>query len=341
LIAARARIMALPSDPVKEPAMRAPRVGAAILSSAAGGGAARRWRPALLSPAPIRSRGPHLDSAPARAATDWQGFAGMMTTASSNRDPAPMATSAWRAQRNAKALARLRRNLPGIFPGCVLLHALARPFVPPTPRRAVESYWRHHPVRADRLARALAARSGAPNGWTWRIERREASGAGGAGGAGLGFRAPPAPFREKAHAKGPGTCCVCGQPVFRFGWHRDLWGDAEPNRNASWHACCVAAWKLWTAPSGHVRHLRRLQQHRCAVSGARLARDAEVDHRVPLFAVWRDPQRAAATWPALLRFWGVPNLQVINRSAHVEKCGRESVARARSRRAGGPDLAAD
>jgi hypothetical protein len=26
----------------------------------------------------------------------------------------------------------------------------------------------------------------------------------------------------------------------------------------------------------------------------------------------------------LLTFWGVPNLQVINRSAHVEKCAQEA-----------------
>src|SRR6266498_1185997 len=44
-----------------------------------------------------------------------------------------------------------------------------RPFIPPTPRRAVESYWRQHPIRADKLARALAALSGAPEGWVWQI----------------------------------------------------------------------------------------------------------------------------------------------------------------------------
>ena len=135
-----------------------------------------------------------------------------------------MASSAWRAQRNAKALVRLERSLLEIFPAPVLLHALARPFIPPTPRRAVESYWRHHPVRADKLARALAARSGPPHGWVWRIGSRKSS------GRPLGFRAPPAPFRDEIHAKGPGHCCVCGQPVFRFGWHRDLWGDGRPNR---------------------------------------------------------------------------------------------------------------
>jgi len=128
---------------------------------------------------------------------------------------------------------------------------------------------------------------------------------------------------------------MCGQPVFRFGWHRDLWNDGHPNRNATWHACCVEAWKLWTAPSDHVRQLRRLQGHRCAISGTRLARDAEVDHRVPLFEVWRG-ERAVTAWPALLIFWGIPNLQVINRSAHVAKCGEESAARARLRQAARP-----
>ncbi len=207
-----------------------------------------------------------------------------------------------------------------------------RPFIPPTPRRAVESYWRQHPIRADKLARALAALSGAPEGWVWQISS----------GAPLGFRAPPAPFREKAHAKRPGYCCVCGQPVFRFGWHRDLWRDEGSNRNASWHACCVAAWKLLTAPSDHVRHLRRLQNHRCALTGARLAKNAEVDHRVPLFEVWRGGGgRAERAWPAMLIYWGVPNLQVINRSAHVEKCGLEAASRARLRQAEAAEHNAD
>jgi len=36
-------------------------------------------------------------------------------------------------------------------------------------------------------------------------------------------------------------------------------------------------------------------------------------------------------WPDLLAFWGTPNLQVINRRAHVEKCAAEAADRARSR----------
>ena len=265
------------------------------------------------------------------SATDWQRFAGIIgATPIQPRSEDSVAESVWRAQRNAKALARLRRNLPEVFPLPVLVHALARPFIPPTPRRAVESYWRQHPVRADKLARALAARSAAPEGWVWRI------GNGKSPNAARGFRAPPAPFREEDHAKGPGFCCVCGQPVFRFGWHRDLWRDGHPNRNATWHGCCVAAWKLWTAPSDQIRHLRRLQRQRCGATGARLAKDAEVDHRVPLFEVWRDAERVAKTWPTPLIYWGVPNLQVINRAAHVEKCGEESAARARSRQTARP-----
>ena len=102
--------------------------------------------------------------------------------------------SEWRDERNRRSLERLRRALPAAFPAAVLAHALSRPFVPPTPRRAIESYWRAHPVRADRLARALAARSGTPDGWRWRLaECRE-------DGLGRSFRMPPAPFRE------PGCC---------------------------------------------------------------------------------------------------------------------------------------
>src|SRR6516165_11558999 len=74
-----------------------------------------------------------------------------------------------KAERNRQSLARLNRALPSLFPPAVLSWALGRPFVPPTPRLAVDSYWRAHPIRADRLARALATRSGAPRGWTWQL----------------------------------------------------------------------------------------------------------------------------------------------------------------------------
>lgn len=227
--------------------------------------------------------------------------------------------SEFRDAKNRQALARLKRALPAIFPAPVLTHALERSWTPAMPRRAIDSYWRAHPVRADRLARALAGRSGAPEGWTWRLlgsERRD--------GLPATFRIAPTPYRERAFALGPGFCCICGQPVYRLGWHRDLW-QRGPNLNAVWHAACVVAWDLWNGPSDYVRALKRLQRRRCAATGARLWRTAEIDHRVPLFRVWREHRDMA--WPSLLSFWGVANLQVINRDVHVAKCAAEAGAR--------------
>src|SRR5919112_2006036 len=169
--------------------------------------------------------------------------------------------STWQNDRNDKARARLERCLPQSFPSCVLAHALGQPLVPPTQRRAVESYWRHHPLRADLLARALAAKSGSPAGWAWRLSYDRSS------GLPASFRTPPAPYRETAFCRGPGSCCVCGQPVYRLGWHQDVWRDDKPNRNAAWHACCVAAWKLWTAPSDHLRVLKIRQARKCLTTG--------------------------------------------------------------------------
>jgi hypothetical protein len=232
--------------------------------------------------------------------------------------------SEWRAERNRLSLARLTKALPQDFPAPVLVHALARPFIPPMPRLAVDSYWRAHPIRADRLARALAARSGAPAGWTWRLV------AGRENGLAESFRAPPAPYREQEFSRGPGFCCVCGQPVYRLGWHADLWRKGQ-NRNAQWHTACVVAWRFWNAPSDQARMLKKLQNRRCVQSGGRLWKTAEVDHRVPLFRVWREHRETA--WPMLLGFWGVPNLQVINRDIHAAKCAAEAGYRGRSQSA--------
>ena len=80
--------------------------------------------------------------------------------------------SNWQDARRKEISSRSRaspRHCRAFFPSAVLSRALGRPFVPPTPRLAIDSYWRAHPIRADRLARALAARSGAPSGWTWRL----------------------------------------------------------------------------------------------------------------------------------------------------------------------------
>jgi len=225
--------------------------------------------------------------------------------------------ASWRDERNDKARARLARSLPAVFPAGVLAHAMARPLVPPTPRLAVESYWRHHVLRAEALSRKLAASTGAPEGWSWDP------------GSGR-FREPPLPWRDSRFAPGPGRCCVCGGSVWRYGWHTDLWADGTPNRRAAWHAACVTALQLWVAPSSHAKALRKAQQHRCAATGKRLLRSAEVDHGEPLYRVWRT--RRDTPWPELLAFWGRPNLQVVNRAAHVAKCAEEAAERAGARR---------
>jgi hypothetical protein len=223
---------------------------------------------------------------------------------------------------NRRARVRLDRALPEIFPMNVLTHALARRWIPPMPRLAIDSYWRAHPIRADRLARTLAAKSGAPAGWTWRLHDKRGD------GLAASFRSPPAPYRESAFSLGPGHCCVCGQPVYRFGWHTDLWGSGR-NKKAEWHTGCVVAWRLWNAPSDHARLIRKLQGRRCATTGARLWKTAEVDHRMPLFRVWGEHR--AMAWPQLLAFWGFPNLQAINRDVHVTKCADEAKYRGQLR----------
>jgi hypothetical protein len=230
-----------------------------------------------------------------------------------------MKASEWRTQKNRRSLERLERALPQIFPTPVLVHALRRPLIPPLPRLAIDSYWRAHPIRADRLARALAGKTGAPSGWTWTVSGSRDY------GPSTTFRVPPAPYREAPFKLGPGRCCVCGQPVYRFGWHIDLWG-CGPNTRVEWHAACVAAWRLWIAPRTQLQFLKRLQQRRCAETAKRLESGAEIDHRTPLHRVWHERRRDE--WPSLLSFWGMPNLQVINRDVHAAKC----VAEARARR---------
>ena len=46
------------------------------------------------------------------------------------------------------------------------------------------------------------------------------------------------------------------------------------------------------------------------------------DHRVPLFRVWSEYRHAP--WPQLLDYWGLPNLQAINRDVHAAKCAAEA-----------------
>jgi hypothetical protein len=125
---------------------------------------------------------------------------------------------------------------------------------------------------------------------------------------------------------------VCASVLLRFlsnapvEWHVDLW-NAGPNKNANWHCACVIAWEFWNTPSDEAPLLRLLQARRCGQTGKRLWKDAEVDHRIPLFRVRAEHRHNP--WPKLLEFWGLPNLQVINRDAHAAKSALE----ARDRRA--------
>ena len=119
------------------------------------------------------------------------------------------AVSRWQEEkdaRNTQALVRLSKSLPAIFPPAVLARALSRPFIPPTPRLMIDSYWRAHPVRADRLARALATRSGAPSGWTWQLGSNRNS------GLPTTFRTPPAPYRERKYARELDSAACAGSP---------------------------------------------------------------------------------------------------------------------------------
>ena len=221
-----------------------------------------------------------------------------------------------RALWNREAQARLTAAGEDVLPAAVLTHALRSRWIPRTFRAAVDGYWRAHPLRAERLARGLASRSGTPAGWRWRLGPLDDLPA--------SYRTPPLPFREPRSA-GAGQCVVCGQPIFRLGWHREREGAGTPNQRTAWHACCVIAWKVWTHPNDYRAILSKLQNRRCAISGSRLLRTSEVDHRVPLFRAWSDHRDLP--WPDLLAFWGLPNLQVINRTAHIEKSVTEMQSR--------------
>src|SRR5258707_9991233 len=99
-----------------------------------------------------------------------------------------MKMSETQALHNKRSLARLTRATPEIFPAPVLIHARGLRWMPPMPRLVADSYWRAHVIRADRLSRALASLTGAPEGWTWRVGKR---------GLPDSFRQPPPPYPEK------------------------------------------------------------------------------------------------------------------------------------------------
>jgi len=50
---------------------------------------------------------------------------------------------------------------------------------------------------------------------------------------------------------------------------------------------------------------------------------------MPLFQVFKEHRDLP--WPQLLSYWGLPNLQLINREAHVAKCAAEAGYRSQKR----------
>ena len=102
-----------------------------------------------------------------------------------------------RALWNREAQARLTAAGEDVLPAAVLTHALRSRWIPRTFRAAVDGYWRAHPLRAERLARGLASRSGTPAGWRWRLGPPDDLPA--------SYRTPPLPFREPRSAGG-GQC---------------------------------------------------------------------------------------------------------------------------------------
>jgi hypothetical protein len=127
----------------------------------------------------------------------------------------------------------------------------AQPPVRAADAAACDRIWGAHPFRADRLARALAARSGGP-----------AVGVGGSatvGGGCLARSGRRLRHIENAHTHMGRAAAVCaGNPSYRFGWHVDLRGMG-PHKNAVWHCACVVAWQFWNTPSSQIRLLRHLQ----------------------------------------------------------------------------------
>ena len=127
-----------------------------------------------------------------------------------------------KAERNCQSLARLTKALPPIFPSAVLSRALSRPFVPPTPRLAIDSYWRAHPIRADRLARGLLPAA----------ERLAAGLGGSAATARTDYQSHSGPRRPpiaNGHTRGVPDSAVCAGNRFIASAGMRIWGpDPTP-----------------------------------------------------------------------------------------------------------------
>ena len=82
-----------------------------------------------------------------------------------------------------------------------------------------------------------------------------------------------------------------------------------------------------TQPHADDRHAGNREDH--AGHDPHDSGKCEVDHRIPLFRVWNEYR--GAPWPKVLDFWGLPNLQVINRDAHAIKSALEARDRSAAR----------
>ena len=137
-------------------------------------------------------------------------------------------------------------------------------------------------------------------------------------------REPPLPFHSFIH-KGAGHCRVCGQPVYgKEGSHLKRFGESK----RTWHSVCVTSYDVMVNTGSYYREICLRQEGLCNISSEPI-RHAEIDHAVPLYRIARD--HSARLWYRLLRYWMLPNLQVINREAHVAKCAAEAKERAGAR----------
>ena len=153
---------------------------------------------------------------------------------------------------------------------------------------------------------------------------------------------------------GSAFCPLCGQESYSAG----MWIESFGRRSrGGWHSVCVDAYRLWCAPQNEAREFALAQGLRCAESGAALVKvveeestdryglrawskretfvTMEVDHRIPLWRVWREIAAGEHSWPNVLDFWGYPNLAAITPEAHKAKSKREAAERARMKRDAG------
>src|SRR5208282_3258259 len=84
-------------------------------------------------------------------------------------------------------------------------------------RGSIASGWYFARPASEVMPTMSSLRRYLSHGWTWRLADKRKD------GLPATFRTPPAPYRERAYAGGAGFCCVCRRPVYRFGWHVDLW----------------------------------------------------------------------------------------------------------------------